>query len=155
MRIKLITGTIVGALACAMLGAVVATAGSGAPDKAEFVAPERADVVPPATAPNARAAALVSSEGSFIRQKGFLRITHPLTGAYCLKLKSTIDEDTLVASVTPEYWHSPQFRHGASWNSNQTECPNRGNWVEVYTFSEVGLDDAWELADEGFSIVIP
>src|SRR3990172_3075109 len=116
MRIKLIAAAIAGALACGMLGAAVATASSGTPDKAEVAAPDPAGVVPAASAPNARAAALVASDGTFVRQKGFLKINHPVAnGQYCLKLPSTIDEDKVIASVTPEYVYSPDGNVTADW----------------------------------------
>jgi len=155
MRIKLIAAAIAGALACGMLGAAVATASSGAPDKAEVAAPAPAGVVPAAAAPNARAAALVNYDGTFIRQKGFLKINHPpATGRYCLKLESTINEDTLVASVTPESYYSPSGEVSARWHSPHLQCPLKGNWVEVLTVVDPG-SGTWVSADEAFSIVIP
>ena len=154
MRIKLIAATIAGALACATLGAAVATASSGAPDKAEVAAPDPAGVVPAATAPNARAAALVRYDATFVRQKGFLKITHPDTGNYCLKLESTINEDTLVASITPEYNNSPHVNISAQWYSPHAGCPLKGNWVQVLTLVD-GQTGLWSPADEAFSIVIP
>jgi hypothetical protein len=147
MRIKLIAATVAGALACATLGAAIATATSDTPDKARVAAPERGTVV--ANAPNARAAALVDDPGVFDRQKGFLKVTHPGTGNYCLKLKSTINEDTLVASVTPEWTYSPTVDVTAQWVSFHSSCPVKGNWVQVIT-----LDDGIQ-ANEAFSIVIP
>jgi len=155
MRIKLIAATIAGALACATLGAAVATASSGAPDKAEVATPDPGGVVPAAIAPNARAAAFVTSDGSFVRQKGFLKINHTAaTGVYCLKLQSTINEDTLVASVTPEWVNSPSNNVTAQWRSNHQGCPLNGNWVEVLMFND-GQSGDWPTVDAGFSIVIP
>jgi hypothetical protein len=76
-------------------------------------------VDPAATAPNARAAALVHFSGQFTRQKGFLAVRHPSTGIYCLKLMSTINEDTLIASVTTEYDQSPQANITAQWRQTR------------------------------------
>ena len=148
MRIKLIAVTIAGALACATIGAAIAIASSGTPDKARVAGPQRGGV-PTAKAPNARAAALVDDPGTFLRQKGFLKITHPSTGSYCLKLTSTINENTLVANITPEWTHSPTVDVTAQWVSAHFSCPTKGNWVEVLTFNN-GV-----VANEAFSIVIP
>jgi len=110
--------------------------------------------IPAASAPNARAAALVASDATFVRQKRFLKINHPDTGVYCLKLESRINEDTLVASVTPEYIYSAHINISAQWYSAHAGCPLKGNWVEVLTFVD-GQSGTWIPADEGFAIVIP
>jgi hypothetical protein len=153
MRIKLIAATITGALACATLGAAVATASSDDPDKVEVAAPDRG-AVPTAKAPNARAAGLVSLDGVFVRQKGFLKVTHPSTGFYCLKLNSTINEGTLVASVAPEGSFSTSPNATARWISSHAACPLKGNWVEVITFLDQ-QSGTYTFINEGFSIIVP
>jgi hypothetical protein len=137
------------ALAAATLGAAAATTGSSAPQVAEPSAHVPAVVVREGTAPNARAAALVGYTGEFVRQKGFRKVTKPLTGTCCLKLVSTIDEDTLVASVTAEASWSVETSVAAEWDASHNNCPLKGDWVEVNTFEDT-QSGVWSPADEGF-----
>jgi hypothetical protein len=104
-----------------------------------------------AYAPQAHAQASVRYDGTYTRVKGFTDITHPNTDQYCLKLPRSVDPDSYVAVVTPDYAASPNSFIGAQWRSDAADCPSK-RWLQVLTFD---LGGGAHPASEGFSVVVP
>jgi hypothetical protein len=99
--------------------------------------------------PYVHAQASVDSAGGWSRVKGFVSISHPGLGMYCLLLPRGVKPSSYVAVATSDYSLSPSTDVSAQWRSSSLDCPST-KWVNIRTF--VG---GLALSDQGFSVIVP
>lgn len=99
--------------------------------------------------PYVHAQASVDASGSWSRVRGFLSITHPGVGLYCLLLPRGVKASSYVAMATPDYSLSPDTDISAQWRSSSFDCLST-KWVEIRTFSGGST-----TSDQGFSVLVP
>ena len=102
------------------------------------------------SAPDARLAALVAFDGSVVRSKGVASVTHPQTGVFCVQPSFSVNVDTVIPALTPEWIHSPNASVSVQYQSAPLVCPGA---IAVFTLTDNGL--GWVFADEAFTIVVP
>jgi len=108
------------------------------------------------SAPNVRLAALFDAGGAPIRTKGVESIQRIATGVYCIRptASSGINVNTMIATVSPEYFYSDLDEVTVQWVAAASGC-GTGRFG-VYTFSDANFDGNYVLANTvGFSIVVP
>jgi hypothetical protein len=66
-----------------------------------------------------------------------------------------VNEDSLVAVVSPDAWYSPDFSVSAQWASGHRLCPDPGNWVQVETLGDYQDGYDWQRTNEAFSVIVP
>jgi len=151
MKVRIVVAVTLVALVSFAAGAVAAARGSNG---SAAVGSTDVRAVPSLNIGSARAAAVVDGGGTFIRQKGFSRVTHPGTGQYCLKLRDlSLNASTLVAQVTVEWGSSSGYDLMANWYQDAAECPGSGHWLEILTFDEAA---GWDFSDDvSFLVTVP
>ena len=82
--------------------------------------------------------------------KGFLGVTHPSGGAYCLKLAPGIDRDSVAPVATVDFWTSPAATSFVEVHSAGTDC--QADEIEIITR---GSDGQTFANDVGFHVIVP
>jgi hypothetical protein len=91
--------------------------------------------------------ALISSDATVVRSTAGVSVTTFGTGDFCVQFPAGVVTGHEIATVTPEYGHSPGIQIWAQWDSVNTDsCPS-GTEV-VHTF------DASGSVAEGFTISV-
>ena len=108
-------------------------------------------------APFARLAGLFDAGGAPIRTKGIQSIQRIDTGVYCIRpaAGTNINVNTIIASVSVEYFYSQADEVQVQWVATQSGCG--AGRIGVYTFRNPSLSGGNYVFSNGvgFSIVVP
>lgn len=85
------------------------------------------------------------------KMKGFVGISSPSAGAYCLQLESSIDADKATPVATVDYWNSPSAVHFVEVHTDGYDCTGT-NEIEIITRGSNGTDFA---SNVGFHVIVP
>jgi hypothetical protein len=108
----------------------------------------------PAGTVRAYATVLVSATFDAPRTKGFLSVTRPSTGIYCLTLADSIDPATTSAVVGVQWIGSSGDNLSAQWVDNTFACPAGTDFgVRTFTFAAGGNNTLSNAVS--FSIIVP
>lgn len=84
------------------------------------------------------------------KSKGFIGITHPNSGAYCLQLEPGINADEVAPVATVDYWASPNEVAFVEVHSGGNECND--DEIEIITRGSDGTSFADNV---GFHVIVP
>jgi hypothetical protein len=84
------------------------------------------------------------------KSKGFIGITHPNSGAYCLQLEPGINADEVAPVATVDYWASPNEVAFVEVHSGGNECED--DEIEIITRGSDGTSFADNV---GFHVIVP
>lgn len=84
------------------------------------------------------------------KSKGFIGITHPNSGAYCLQLEPGINAAEVAPVATVDYWASPNEVAFVEVHSGGNECDN--DEIEIITRGSDGTSFADNV---GFHVIVP
>lgn len=84
------------------------------------------------------------------KSKGFIGITHPNSGAYCLQLEPGINADEVAPVATVDYWASPNEVAFVEVHSGGSECDD--DEIEIITRGSDGTSFADNV---GFHVIVP
>lgn len=84
------------------------------------------------------------------KHRGFIGITHPNSGAYCLQLEPGIDADSVAPVATVDYWASPSEVAFVEVHSGGNECGD--DEIEIITRGSDGTSFADNV---GFHVIVP
>lgn len=108
----------------------------------------------PAGTVRAYATVLTSATFDTPRTKGFLTVTRPSTGIYCLVLADSIDPATTSAVVGVQWIGSFGDNLSAQWVDNAYACPAGTDFgVRTFTFAAGGNNTLSNAVS--FSIIVP
>lgn len=108
----------------------------------------------PAGTVRAYATVLTSAAFDAPRTKGFLSVTRPATGVYCLTLVDSIDPATTSAVVGVQWIGSVGDNLSAQWVDNAFACPAGTDFgVRTFTFAAGGNNTLSNAVS--FSIIVP
>lgn len=84
------------------------------------------------------------------KSKGFIGITHPNSGAYCLQLEPGINAEEVAPVATVDYWASPNEVAFVEVHSGGNECND--DEIEIITRGSDGTSFADNV---GFHVIVP
>lgn len=84
------------------------------------------------------------------KHRGFVGITHPNSGAYCLQLEPGIDASSVAPVATVDYWASPNEVAFVEVHSGGNECGD--DEIEIITRGSDGTSFADNV---GFHVIVP
>jgi len=108
----------------------------------------------PATAPNARLAALIRPGPNVVRQKGVTGVSNPRTGLYCINPAPGINPTNSIVIVSAEFHFSDVNEVKVQWYANNNACG--ADRIAVVTLEDFNADGIYFRSDHvAFSIVVP
>jgi hypothetical protein len=108
----------------------------------------------PATAPNARLAALIRPGPQVVRQKGITGLSNPSVGLYCINPEPGINPTNSIVIVSPEFHFSDVNEVKVQWFAGNSACG--ADRIAVVTLEDFNLDGRYVRSDHvAFSIVVP
>ena len=138
-------------------GAAMAQTGNNPPRQKDGGKAATAAAAPiPATAPNARLAALIEAGGRLVRNKGVRSVTRIQRGVYCILPESStgIDPAKAIVTATVEYFFTALNEAKVQWGAKGSPCGEKH--IAVYTLADLNGNGLYDFSnDVGFSIVVP
>ena len=146
----------VSVLGLTLTGAIFASAANNnsgtEPNGPALEGPEAVALAVATAGGNARLVALIDQGGTIIRSAGVHKVTHPVTGVYCIKPKGTWAVTKVVPAVSAEFGYSNGESLLAYYYSAALDCPDKNIEVRTYDFSS-GTSIASDHV--AFTIVVP
>lgn len=99
---------------------------------------------------SARVQGLINANGTIVRSKGIVSVTHSGVGQYCVYVSGTVHAAALIPTLSFNYNSSPGFNVFVVYSPSACS----GNAIGVKTY-ETDSSQVHTFADEGFTIVAP